>query len=50
MEVLSEAELDKALMVPERTMDTKQPWKTIYEVIDNNYFEQSNLGFQNIYY
>ena len=45
MEVLAEGALDKALMVTEKSTYTKQSWKIIYEVIENNYFEQSDVKF-----
>ena len=34
MAVLSEGALDKDLMVPKKETDIKQPWKTKYEVVD----------------
>ena len=32
-------------MVTEKTTYTKQPWKKINEVIDNDYFEKSDVKF-----
>ena len=32
-------------MVTEKETDIKQTWKTIYEVIDNNQFEQPGVNF-----
>ena len=32
-------------MVPEKETDNKQPWRTIYEVIDDDYFEKSDVKF-----
>ena len=32
-------------MVNGKTTDTKQPWKKIHEVIDNDYFEKSDVKF-----
>ena len=45
MEILAEGALDKALVVPEKVTDTKQPCKTVYLVIDNDYFEQYSAKF-----
>ena len=45
MGVTSEVALDKVLMVPEKDTYTKQHWKNIYEVIDDGYFEQSDVMF-----
>ena len=50
MEVLDKVSLDKSLTVPENSTNNKQPRKTIYEVIDNNYFEQYDVKFTNISY
>ena len=36
MEVLSEVELYKELIIQENPTGTNQPWKTIYEIIDKN--------------
>ena len=45
MEVLDEVALDKHIMLPEKETGTKQPWNKIYEVIYENYFEQTDLRF-----
>ena len=45
MEILYEGALDKSLMVPVEITDAEQPWKTIYGVIEDNYFEQSDVNF-----
>ena len=37
-EVLSEGTTNKEVMVPDKMTVTKQPWKKIYEVIDEAYF------------
>ena len=50
MEVLDKVSLDKSLTVPENSTNNKQPRKTIYEVIDNNYFEQYGVKFTKISY
>ena len=49
--VLDKGSLDKALMVPEKETNNKQPrGKKIYEVIENNYFEQYDVKFTNSSY
>ena len=50
MEFLDKGSLDKALMVPEKATNNKQPRKKIYEVIENNYFEQYDVKFTNSSY
>ena len=50
MEVLGKVSLDKALTVPEKATNNKQPRKTIHEVIDNNYFEQYDAKLTNSFY
>ena len=45
MEIIAEDDIEKAVMVPGKTTDAKQPWKTKYEVIDDNYFQQSDVKF-----
>ena len=46
IEVLAEGAPDKLLIVPEKSTGTKKPLKTIYEVIDDNYFGQYDMKFQ----
>ena len=41
MEIIDEGAIDKALIVPENIY-TKIIWKTIYEVIDDEHFKQSD--------
>ena len=43
--ILDECALDKALKVPENTLDAGKPLKTIYEVIYDGYFKQSDVDF-----
>ena len=45
MEILYEGALDKALMVPVKITYSEQTWKTIYEVVEDNYFEQYDVNF-----
>ena len=45
MEIIAEDDIQKAVMVPGKTTDAEQPWKTKYEVIDDNYFQQSDVKF-----
>ena len=49
MGILDEGLIDKALEFTEK-LKTEKSWKKIYEVVDNEYFKQSNVGFQNILY
>ena len=35
MDILDKVALYRALMVPRKTTDAKQPWKTIYEIIND---------------
>ena len=44
MDILGEGELDTALEGPEKNWKGKT-WKTIYEVIDGEYFKQSDFEF-----
>ena len=43
--VLVEVPVDKVIMVPEKSTDTKQSCKTIYKFIGDNYFEQYVVKF-----
>ena len=43
MEVIAEGNLDKEAMVPDQATVTKQLQKTIYYVIHNDYFDQTDL-------
>ena len=45
MQILDEGELDKALTVPGKTLYKEKLWKTIYEVIKDGYFKQSDVDF-----
>ena len=40
MDILEEGALEKALNVKKKTPDEKNPWKTINEVIDDDYFDE----------
>ena len=43
MEILHECVQDKSLTVPEKTLDGKNPWKKIYDGINDVYVKQSDL-------
>ena len=45
MEVISEGTLNKEVVVPDEEIVTKQSWKKIYEVIDEDYFEHKDVMF-----
>ena len=45
MGILGEVVIDKSMVVPGKTIDNKQPWEEIYEVIDDEYFEKSGVKF-----
>ena len=40
MEIIEKGTLEKALNVKKKTPDEKNPWKTINEVIDDDYFDE----------
>ena len=50
MEILAEGFLDKELIVTGKTSDGKKPWKTIYKIIDNGYFNQADVEFPKQFY
>ena len=45
MEVIAEGTLNKEVVVPDEEIVTKQSWKTIYKVIDEDYFEHKDVMF-----
>ena len=46
MEILDEGVLDKVLEVPGKTLGGEKPGGQFYEVIDDEYFKQSDVEFQ----
>ena len=44
MDIIADDVLDKTLMFKKKT-DAKQPWKTINEIIEDEYFEQYDVKF-----
>ena len=47
MEIIQEVALEKALNIKRETLDGKQQWNTISEVIDNKNLKKVSSGFQN---
>ena len=41
--ILEEGALYKSLNVKKKTPDEKQPWKTIHEVMEDDYFNESKV-------
>ena len=43
IEILDEVVLDKALTITEKTLDREKPWRSIYDITDDEYFKQSDV-------
>ena len=43
MDILEECDLDQALDSENKNPDEKPPWKTIYELIEYEYFDESRV-------
>ena len=50
MNIIYAVALDKSLTVPGKNLDKIKPWRTIYELTENEYFNDQKLIFQNIFY
>ena len=47
MEILDKGALEKSLNIEKRTPDFKKPRKKIYEVLEDDYFDESKENSQN---
>ena len=43
MEILEEGAIEKTLNIKNKTPDEKNPWKNIYEVIEDKYSDESKV-------